>query len=85
MNNTIDKRWAIIDAIINAALAVTEQVRQLPNTGKRNRNIFRKAYNRRPMNKQKRAVCFANLAVTSVFGAVQIARIVATPIPKYIS
>lgn len=58
-------------------------INELPRTGKRNRNIFRKTYNRRPGNKQKRAFVMAKMGLSAVMGASQVHLITSQPIPKY--
>ncbi len=76
------KQQNIVQAILDTATSVMLETKELPNTSKR-RNIFRKQYNRRPMNKQKRAKAVSLMVLSGVLGSVQIAKILSQPIPKY--
>lgn len=78
----MDKRYAILNSVLNTASVLKTISAELPKTGKK-RNIFIKNYNRRPMNKQKRAKCLSNMAIVSCMGAAQISTIISQPVPKF--
>lgn len=78
----MSKQLEIAQQVMNTATVITDLAKQLPKTGKR-RNIFIKTYNRRPQNKKKRGAIIAQMALTSVMGAMQVARIASQPIPKF--
>ncbi len=80
--NKIEKQIEIAQTIKHAALNITSISATIPNTGK-NKNIFIKAYNRRPQNKKKTAQAFGKMALSSLFSAIQISTIKDTPTPKY--
>ena len=76
-----EKRLAMANVIIDAALNTVNLVKQFPKYGKR--NPFKKYYNRRPRNKQKRALLMAQLAINAKMADVQLNIIASQPIPKY--
>lgn len=78
----MSKHLAIAEAVLNTAQATLKIASQFPNTGK-HRNVFIKNYNRRPRNKQKRAVICAQMGLSAFMGAMQIATIQSQPIPKF--
>lgn len=78
------KKQEMAEVVINAAIHVVNSVREMPQTGKHKRNIFIKTYNRRPRNKQKRAMAFANIAIHMAISRQQLLRINSQPIAKYL-
>jgi hypothetical protein len=79
----MNKQLEIFQNTIHTANNVSDALKQMPKTGKRGRNIFLKSYNRRPMNKKKRAQAMFNVAWHVYFGAIQNAIIISTPMLKY--
>lgn len=78
----VAKRLRVFNTVANTSFQVIAIMKGYPRTGKRNRNILRKTYNRRPMNKRKRAMCTVNLGLATLMGVFQIAKEVSQPIPK---
>ena len=80
----MNKQIAIVESMINSVAIISAQIKRIPKTDKRMRNIFVKSYNRRPMNKQKRANAIACITIQSAISAAQISTIISTPneIPK---
>src|SRR5436190_11654809 len=81
-NIVSDKHFMLAQTLINTALSVIDFVKMLPKTGKHKRNIFIKTYNRRPMNKKKRAVIMAQIAMATATGAINVAITMQHPLPK---
>ena len=82
MNNLQEKRLAIAESIIQTAEVITSEIKQLP---KRNKYFFRRKNIRglSRQNKRKAKVSLFNIAMTKYMASAQIARIAATPIPKF--
>lgn len=78
------KRLEVLLTVIDAADSICKQLKQLPRTGKKRRNIFIKSYNRRPNNKRKRAAGYMGIMMTSIISAMQVKQILQQPIRKTI-
>lgn len=76
-----EKAVRVLNVIVGAADNNIKLLKLLPKSGKR--NPFIKTYNRRPKNKQKRALIFTQLVMQNVFAAMSIAMIQQTPTPNY--
>lgn len=76
-----EKAVRVLNVITGAAANNLKLLKLLPKSGKI--NPFIKTYNRRPRNKQKRALVFAQLAMQNAMSAMSIAMILQTPNPKY--
>ena len=79
----LEKAKQIFAAVTHTAGQITEGVKELPRTGKKRRNVFVKAYNRRPRNKQKRAQASFKIAMAAMIGAAQIYMVASQSIPKF--
>lgn len=82
MNNLQEKRLAIAESIIQTAGAIAKQSKELPV---KNRYFFKRKNIRglSRQNKRKRKTALFNMAFVSQMGAMQISRIILTPIPKF--
>lgn len=76
------KRLEILLTVIDAADSICKQLKQIPRTDKKRRNIFIKSYNRRPNNKRKRAASYIGIMMTSIISATQVKQILQQPIRK---
>lgn len=77
------KESQIIECAAGTTNTLIGYAKQIPNTGKRDRNIFIKSYNRRPGNKMKALKATLAMVSTTFMGAIQLAMIAAQPLPKY--
>jgi len=75
------KAIAIAESVTETATGIVRELKKLPK-GKHKRNVFIKTYNRRPGNKRKRAIVMMNSSMSAMMGAMQVAMIMQTPIPK---
>lgn len=82
MQSIIDKKLAIMQLTVQTAANITNTLKDMPHTGKKGRNVFVKAYNRRPQNKKKRAMVMIRVALSACFGVASLYRIIKTPIPR---
>lgn len=74
------KALQIMNTVVNSAFDVIAIMEGYPNTGK-HRNIFRKTYNRRPRNKQKRIANTVRLGTATLHYAWELQRQISTPLP----
>lgn len=74
-------RLSMANVVIDAALNTITLCKQLPRNGKR--NPFNKSYNRRPRNKQRRALVMAQIAISARLARTQLEIISSQPLPKY--
>lgn len=77
----IAKHQQIINTVVDSASHTINLVKQLPKDGKH--NPFIKKYNRRPGNKQKRALVMAQMVIAARMAEAQVKMIQASPIPKF--
>lgn len=75
----LDKALSIYECMMNTAKAVANAGKLYPFTKKQ---IF-PAHNRRPRNKQKRALAAGMMGFTAYIGAYQALSIMQQPVPKY--
>lgn len=80
LTSRFTKQLAIYKATINGAVNAMNLIKQLPRSGKR--NPFVKTYNRRPRNKQKRSVLFAQMSINAALTAMEITTIASQPLRK---
>lgn len=83
MQSIIDKKLAILQSVMQTADSITNTLKDMPHTGKKGRNVFVKACNRRPQNKKKRDMVIIRVALSACFGATDLSKIIQTPIPRY--
>lgn len=84
LRHQTDKAIVLLESVLNTAEMINRAVKMLPRTQKHGRNIFTKTYNRRPMNKQKRALGFMHIGIAAALGTVRAISIASMPIPKYL-
>ncbi len=77
------KRIEIAQAVMHGATSVADYAKQLPK-GEHHKNVFVKTYNRRPMNKGKRAKAMMGMAMSCAISAMRVATIMQQPIPRFI-
>lgn len=75
------KHLRIMGEVVWAAQKIAKLFKTLPK-GKHG-NIFIKSYNRRPRNKQKRAIVIMQSTVQSAMTAAQVATIASQPLPSF--
>lgn len=82
MNSITEKKLAIAESIIITSAKIIKSANELP---KKNKYFFTRKYIRglSRQNKKKKAVVLFNLSFSSLMGAVDVARIFSTPIPKF--
>ena len=82
MNNLQEKRLAIAESIIETAGAIAKQTKNVPV---KNRYFFKRKNIRglSRKNKTQRKLALFNMAFLARMGAMQISRIISTPIPKF--
>lgn len=77
-----NKAMKVVNSVVRTASGLLEAIESMPITDK-NILAFRKTYNRRPMTKKKMAAAKAKIAMGGMIGAVDIEKILSTPIPKW--
>lgn len=77
-----DRDEKIANIIIGTTLRTVDIISHMPNTSKQ-RNIFNKKYNRRPLNKKKRGEAIVKLCMESAMSAVELYAHISQPIPSY--
>lgn len=81
-NSRKSKAIAIFNSVVTTAESITTALKHMPRTGKRNRNIFIKTYNRRPKNKFKRDGVLTSTQAVAIIGACQLCIIMSQPVRK---
>lgn len=74
----MEKAIEVFKVIKNNAVNIASIWKTVPNVSK-NRNIFKKQYNRRPMVKIKRSVAVVNTMFSTISSCIQLSAIISQP------